>query len=164
MHIQAFDQSLFPALVQAMHELDQHYFGAQGASIEALTLSLQRGLLGADSGVRIVVALDGDEIAALATYTLLYPAPQQRGQLFMKDLFVRQRWRSQGLGEQLMRYLAAYAVQKDCLRFDWTAENGNTGAMAFYERLGAEHVTEKVYYRISGEALLNLGGKATSSP
>ena len=156
MRFQPFDESLFPALVRAMHELDQHYFGARGASAEALSQSLKQGLLGADSGVQVLVALDGAEIAGLAPYSLLYPAPQQGGQLFMKDLFVRQAWRGQGLGEQLMRRLAAYAVEKNCVRFDWTTESGNQGAMAFYERLGAQAVTEKVYYRLSGAELQAL--------
>jgi GNAT superfamily N-acetyltransferase len=164
MQIQPFDPRHFQALVRAMHELDQHYCGEQGASEKELESSLRQGLMGPDSSVQIVLALDGDEIAALATYTLLYPAPQQGGQLFMKDLFVRQRWRAQGLGEQLMRYLAAYAVQKNCIRFDWTTESGNAGAMSFYQRLGAEHVTEKVYYRLTGQALRALAGEPAHAP
>ncbi|MCV2348772.1 GNAT family N-acetyltransferase [Paucibacter sp. Y2R2-4] len=120
--------------------------------------------MAADAGVQIVVAQDGDEVAALATFSLLYPARQQRGQLIMMDLFARQRWRSRGLGEQLMRYLAAYALQRNCIRFDWTTESSNTGAMSFYQRLGAEHVTEKVYYRLTGQALQALAGEPAQTP
>jgi GNAT superfamily N-acetyltransferase len=71
----------------------------------------------------------------------------------MKDLFVRQRWRSKGVGERIMQFLAVYAVSLNCARFDWTTENTNAGAMAFYKRLGAEQVTQKVYYRLTGAAL-----------
>jgi ribosomal protein S18 acetylase RimI-like enzyme len=55
-----------------------------------------------------------------------------------------------------MQFLAAHAVKLNCVRFDWTTEETNPGAMAFYARLGAERVKEKVYYRLTGSALLAL--------
>jgi GNAT superfamily N-acetyltransferase len=161
MRIQFYDQSLFEPLVTAMHELDEHYFGESATSRDFVATSLERGLLGTDSGVRVVLALDQGQVAGLATVSLLFPAPEQRGQLFMKDLFVCKRWRGQRVGEQIMQFLATHAVKHNCVRFDWTTEDTNPGAMAFYARLGAEHVKQKVYYRLSGAALLALanGGR-----
>jgi ribosomal protein S18 acetylase RimI-like enzyme len=77
----------------------------------------------------------------------------------MKDLFVRKNWRGRGVGEQVMQFLASHAVSLNCVRFDWTTENTNTGAMAFYNSLGAEHVKQKVYYRLTGGALENLASR-----
>jgi GNAT superfamily N-acetyltransferase len=151
--IQFFEPTLFPPLVEAMYELDQHYFGQAGATREAVAASMERGLLSNESGVKVVVAMDHGEVAGLATISLLFPAPEQRGQLFMKDLFVRQRWRSKGVGEQIMQFLAVHALSLNCVRFDWTTENTNAGAMTFYKRIGAEHVKQKVYYRLTGAAL-----------
>jgi GNAT superfamily N-acetyltransferase len=153
--IQFYEQSLFEPLVAAMHELDEHYFGESAASRDIVAGSLVRGLLSIDSGVK-VVALDQGMVAGLATVSLLFPAPEQRGQLFMKDLFVCKRWRGLRVGEQVMQFLAAHAVKLNCVRFDWTTEETNPGAMAFYARLGAHRVKEKVYYRLSGSALLAL--------
>jgi GNAT superfamily N-acetyltransferase len=118
--------------------------------------NLVDGLFGPDTGVRVVQVLDGEQVAALATVSLLYPAPGAKGQLFMKDLFVRAAWRGQGLGEALMRWLARYAIEQGCVRFDWTTETGNPAAIAFYEQLGAARVTEKVYFRLTAEALNDL--------
>jgi GNAT superfamily N-acetyltransferase len=151
--IQFFEPQHFQSLVDAMHELDQHYFGHGGATRQDVAASIEQGLLGPSSGVKVVLAMDKGEVAGLATISLLFPAPEQRGQLFMKDLFVRARWRSKGVGERFMQFLAAHAVSLNCVRFDWTTENTNAGAMAFYARLGAEHVSQKVYYRLTGQAL-----------
>ncbi len=156
MQIGFFEPAMLPALATALHELDQHYFGERAATHAQVLAHLQSRMLAPDSGVRVVVALDGGAVAALATVSLLYPAPEQRGQLFMKDLYVCSAWRGQGLGEQLMQFLARYAVQKNCVRFDWTTETTNPGARAFYEKLGAQAVPEKVYYRLTGDALLQL--------
>jgi ribosomal protein S18 acetylase RimI-like enzyme len=162
--IQLYENNHFAALSEAMYELDRYYFGERGATHQEIESSLKRGMLGAESGVRVLIAIEADEVAGLATFALLYPAPEQRGQLFMKDLFVRERWRGRRLGEALMQFLAKYAVQQNCVRFDWTTENTNTGAMAFYQRLGAQHVAEKVYYRLTGSALRALAGDEASSP
>jgi predicted acetyltransferase len=156
--IRSYEPAHFEPLVQALHELEQHYHGDDAPTREAVAASLMTGMLGPRSGVSVLVALDGNEVAGLATYALLYPAPQLGGQLFMKDLFVRQRWRGQGLGERLMRHLAEQALQLGCVRFDWTAEHTNAGALAFYDRLGARRVAEKVYFRLSGDALAALNG------
>ncbi|NJN36152.1 MAG: GNAT family N-acetyltransferase [Nitrospiraceae bacterium] len=164
MHLQLFEPQYFGALVAAVAELERHYFGAAAVEPSAIESSLRSGMLSEDSGVQVLLALDGSEVAGFATFSLLYPAPEQRAQLFMKDLFVRQQWRSTGLGEKLMKHLAAFAVQKNCIRFDWTTERTNKGAMSFYERLGALPVAEKVYYRLTGKALESLAGNVISQP
>lgn len=71
----------------------------------------------------------------------------------MKDLFVSKNARGIGLGNQFMRYLARYAVELGCLRFDWTAEIDNPRAIAFYDELRASRIVEKVYFRFSDEKL-----------
>jgi len=55
-----------------------------------------------------------------------------------------------------MRFLARLAVERGCVRFDWTAETDNPDALGFYDRLGARRVADKVYYRFDGEALQRL--------
>ena len=84
---------------------------------------------------------------------MLYPAPGPGGQLFMKDLFTLAGSRGQGVGRALMGFVARLAARRGCVRFDWTAETDNPEALAFYDRLGAGRVAEKVYYRFDGETL-----------
>jgi ribosomal protein S18 acetylase RimI-like enzyme len=151
--IELFDGRDVDALAEAFTDLHRHYLGDAAPTAQAVAANLRDHVLAASSGVRIAVARVQGRIAGLATFAILYPAPGARGQLFMKDLFVRDAFRGQGLGEALMGFLARHAVAHDCVRLDWTTETGNPGAMAFYDRLGATRVTEKVYYRIAGEQL-----------
>jgi len=58
-----------------------------------------------------------------------------------------------------MRFLARLAVERDCVRLDWTAETDNGAALSFYDRLGARRVAEKVYFRFDGDALAAFAGE-----
>lgn len=153
MQIDLFDGNGFDDLAQAFLELHRHYVGDAAPSPEAVARNLRDEVLAPGAGVRVLVARDGERIAGLATFAILYPAPDAQGQLLMKDLYVRAAWRGQGVGESLMGFLARHALARGCVRFDWTTETGNPRAIDFYERLGARRVPEKVYFRLAGEEL-----------
>ncbi len=140
-------------LVELFSELEDYYFGCQAASKSEIETYFSAGLFAPHSGVQVVGAkVDGD-ILAFASYSILYPAPRLSGQLFMKDLFVSKRARGQGLGRALMVYLAREALDKGCLRMDWTAESTNPNAGRFYQAMGAALIEEKQYFRFDGMSL-----------
>ncbi len=58
-----------------------------------------------------------------------------------------------GVGKSLMRFIAAFAVEHGCTRFDWTAETTNPKAAKFYLALGASVVEEKQYFRLNNQGL-----------
>lgn len=140
-------------LVPIFSELERYYFGHDAASECDILDYLQHGLFADHSGVRLIAASVNDQIVGFATYTIMYPAPRLSGQMYMKDLFVSQQARGLGVGEQLMKSLAREALDKQCLRLDWTAETTNPGAAAFYQKIHATQVAEKQYFRFEGDAL-----------
>ena len=44
-------------------------------------------------------------------------------------------------------------MQRGAVRLDWTSETTNPRAVDFYDRIGAQRVTEKVYFRFDGDRL-----------
>jgi GNAT superfamily N-acetyltransferase len=74
----------------------------------------------------------------------------------MKELYVAADHRSRGVGRQLMTWIAQYAVAKNCVRFDWTVDADNRGALDFYRQLGATQVPDKLYFRFAGADLAAL--------
>lgn len=147
------DQDVLAAL---FHALDLHYWGAAAPSAEAMAAHVRDKILAPQSNCEIALAETAGEAVGIATFAIVYPAPHLSGQLFLKDLFTTAEARGRGIGEKLMRFLAALAVARGCSRLDWTAEAENPGAMAFYERLGAQRVENKVYYRLDSGALAAL--------
>ena len=142
------------ALVDLFHAIDAHYWGAAAPSRAAMARHIE-GLLPFRS-CEIAIARQDVRPVGLATFAVLYPAPGLGGQLFMKDLFTIAQVRGQGVGRTIMRFLARLAVERGCVRFDWTAETDNPDALGFYDWLGARRVADKVYYRFDGEALQRL--------
>jgi GNAT superfamily N-acetyltransferase len=153
MEIRFFDRKDIESVADVLHDMSRHYNGDNASPRNVIYRNLVDNILGPDSGVRIVVALVDQRVVAVAMISVLYPAPKERAQLFMKELYVRSEWRSRGVGEQLMRWIAEYAVAHNCVRFDWTVDAENTGAVEFYQRLGATNVTNKLYFRFADDQL-----------
>ncbi len=143
-------------VIDLFHRIDQHYYGTQAASREATADYVRANLDAPHCGVRVALAREGDEAVGIATWSILYPAPRLAGQLYMKDLFVAESARGRGVGRALMAYLARVAVDAGCERFDWTTETANPAAMGWYDGLGADRVSEKIYYRLTGARLAAL--------
>lgn len=149
-------------LVRLFHAIDVHYRGEAAPSREAMASHIDAAVL-APWSCEIAIAEQRGHAVGLATFAVLYPAPGLGGQLFMKDLFTHATARGQGICHALMGFLARLAVERGCVRFDWTAETDNPEALAFYGRLGARRVAEKVYYRFAGETLRQFA-EGTSAP
>jgi GNAT superfamily N-acetyltransferase len=156
MEIAFFRQEQLESVADLLREMSVHYNPDNVSSRDVIKANLVENILGPDSGVHLVIASEASRAIGLATISLLYPAPKERGQLFMKELYVVSDKRGAGVGRALMRWTARYAVAKNCSRFDWTVDDTNSKALSLYRELGATHVTGKVYFRFSDEQLLRF--------
>ena len=147
-------------LATLMLDADRHYWGERPDAVAACRRAAER-TLAPDSECRALLGIDGNEAVAFATYAILHPGLTEHGTLFMKDLFVLADRRGGGTGEAMMRAVARIAAERGCARFDWTAETDNPRALAFYDRIAARRVTEKVYYRFAGDDLARFAGGET---
>lgn len=127
-----------------LHAVDVHYWSVAAPLADFVRHVRERVL---PSGCEIALAEAEGVPLGLATFAVLYPAPELGGVLFLKDLFTVAEARGRGVGHALMESLAELARARGCVRFDWTAETDNPDALAFYDRLGAKRVPEKVYFR-----------------
>ena len=146
------------ALTELFDAIDRHYWGQRRRALAVMAEHVRQRVLSATSCEIALAEIEGKAVG-LATFAILYPAPGPSGQLFMKDLFTLAAARGRGVGHALMTFLACLALERGCTRFDWTAETDNSEALAFYDRLGARRVEEKVYFRFDGEALKALAAK-----
>ncbi|WP_192246351.1 GNAT family N-acetyltransferase [Mesorhizobium silamurunense] len=93
------------------------------------------------------------EVAGLASVAIAHPGIDLERLMFLKDLFVREEARNAGVSEALIGFLAGYCLDKRIGRIDLTTEDWNEGALRFYDRLGADRHGQKIFLRLSGEAL-----------
>lgn len=72
-------------------------------------------------------------------------------------IFVEEAFRTQGIGEMLVKHLAREALDAGCSRLDVAAQETNTGANGFYKALGFEgSPSHSVKYKIQDHALHDL--------
>jgi len=83
--------------------------------------------------------------------------------IYLEDLFVFPEFRGRGLGKQLLKALAETAVARGYGRLEWAVLDWNTDAIGFYRSIGAVPMNEWTTYRLTGDALLELGKGLTSS-
>ena len=99
------------------------------------------------------LAFANGKVAGLASVAIAHPGIDLERLMFLKDLFVREDARNAGAGRALLGFLAGHCLREGIGRIDLTTEDWNEGALRFYDRLGAERHGQKVFLRLSGEAL-----------
>jgi GNAT superfamily N-acetyltransferase len=100
--------------------------------------------------------------AGFAFYFFNYSTWVGRPGIYVEDLFVLPEFRRLGIGRELLKQVAAIALENGCQRLQWQVLDWNTPAIDFYRALGAEFMDEWRTVRVNGEALgrLAIGGGA----
>jgi GNAT superfamily N-acetyltransferase len=155
---------LHESLVDLLGELHTYYNEGSRVPREVVRAHLLENLLGPQSPLRLVVAHEEGRVlgfAAIAlTYSLVEPMPDQQRHCQLKELYVAATHRSAGVGKAIMAWVARYAAERGCARIDWPVKAGNANGIAFYKGLGAQQVTERLSFRISGDSLRQLADQA----
>ena len=103
-----------------------------------------------------VVDVDG-EIVGMAIWFLNYSTWQGKHGIYLEDLFIKPEYRGHGYGKALLKHLAKICDERGYGRFQWWVLDWNSPAIEFYRSLGAVAMDEWTVYRVSGNALKELG-------
>ncbi|WP_255593365.1 N-acetyltransferase [Acidovorax sp. sic0104] len=154
------------SLVDLLCELNAYYRlpgdPQPAATRDAVRAHLHGRLLAAGSPLYLAVAARADgTLAGLAAVVLLHslvdPGADSGGQCLIKELFVSERARGEGVGRALMAWAARFALEHGCARMDWNVKASNQRGIAFYERLGAGLVADRLSYRLGHAGMQELG-------
>lgn len=100
---------------------------------------------------------DADQLAGMAIWFLNYSTWQGKHGIYLEDLFVKPEFRGHGYGKALLQHLAKTCEDRGYGRFQWWVLDWNSPAIEFYKSLGAVAMDEWTVYRVSGQALKDLG-------
>jgi len=143
-----------PLILELIRELAE--YEKEPDSAQATTEQIETALFGARPAAEAVIArLDG-EPAGWALWFQNFSTWTGKPGLWLEDLYVRPRYRRQGVGRALLAYLARLCVERDYGRFEWSVLDWNTPAIDFYQALGAEAMSQWTTQRLTGEALRRL--------
>lgn len=146
------DSALLPAVAVLMEEMQAHYGVASPSRADIISSLASR-----PPGTEILVAEEDGLALGFCAFSAIYPGPGLKAGMFLKELYVSGSSRSRGLGRSLMRALAGLARKRGLSRIDWTADAEDDRLLAFYDALGGARKTDKLFYRLDGDALDALG-------
>jgi GNAT superfamily N-acetyltransferase len=149
------------AIVQLIRELAE--FEQLLHLVQVTPEKLRPQLFGERPAAEAIVVETGDskgqgEVVAFALFFTNFSTFLGQPGLYLEDLYVQPAHRGTGMGEALLKRLAALAVERGCGRFEWSVLDWNENAIRFYERMGAVVMPEWRICRVTGEPLQALGG------
>ncbi len=81
--------------------------------------------------------------------------------VYLEDVVVDSAYRSKGIGRALMATVAARGVAFGAVRMYWSALDWNKGAIALYDKIGAERLSGALSFKLQDEGLRAFAKEAT---
>ncbi|WP_063735286.1 cyclophane-containing RiPP N-acetyltransferase HaaN [Streptomyces sp. RTd22] len=138
------------ALAELIEEIERFYGSTEAQPLDERRAQTEEALFGSPPMVfALVVEDETGDLAGLAAYSFLWPAAGSSHSLFLKELYVRDTLRRQGVGARLMDELRALAAARPgCSRVEWMTDRDNADARSFYKSLGFAEFDGKIVYRV----------------
>ena len=147
-----------PVLLQLVRELAA--YEKQPEAAVAVEADLTAALFGEQPVAGCHVATQDGDVVGFALWYPTFSTWTGRPGLWLEDLFVRPQARGTGLGRELLVALARTAVDRGWTRFEWWVLDWNTPAHGFYRSLGAHPEDDWTVWRVDGNELEALAGRA----
>ncbi len=117
-------------------------------------------LFGPHLAAEVIVAESQAALLGMALFFTSFSTFLGRPGIYLEDLFVIPEQRGRGIGRALLERLARVARERDAGRLEWSVLDWNTGAIRFYESMGAVVMPDWRICRVTGSALRRLASKA----
>ena len=116
---------------------------------------LARDGFGPEPKFRALLAYWDQEPAGYALFFDFYSTWRGR-QMFLEDLFVRERFRGRKIGKSLLAAVARTAEREGCHGLRWEVLDWNYAAIEFYKSIGAEFLDDWRLILLKDEELRRL--------
>ncbi|MDH6226351.1 GNAT family N-acetyltransferase [Streptomyces sp. MJP52] len=150
-----------PADVPVIHALVRELAEYEKALGEAVATEeqLREALFGERPAAYAHMAVDDvtGESVGFALWFLNFSTWRGVHGIYLEDLYVRPEARGGGHGRALLEELARLCVERGYQRLEWSVLDWNEPAIGFYRALGALPQDEWTVFRLTDEALTELG-------
>jgi GNAT superfamily N-acetyltransferase len=143
-----------PDIVAMIHQLAEFERAPQECTVTESQITA--ALFGDDAVACCHLAEVDGVIAAMALWFRNFSTWDGVAGIHLEDLFVRNDFRRRGLAKALLATLARVCVENNYSRLSWAVLDWNTDAIALYDSVGGQPLTEWTTYRVSGPELSAL--------
>jgi GNAT superfamily N-acetyltransferase len=117
---------------------------------------LEQGFRRSPPDFYCLVAEKNGRLIGMAVYYFVSFTYRAKPNLIIKELYVAEKYRSQGVGERLIKAVATQAAKANCGRIKWWVAKWNVRSIQFYERLGASIDPDWHEFQMSDEVFRKL--------
>lgn len=157
LHIRAASSGDAPVILAFIRKLGE--YERLSHEVVATEETLRATLFGPRPAAEVLIAEWEGAPAGFALFFHNYSTFLAQPGIYLEDLFVDVEKRGRGIGKALLICLAQVAVERGCGRLEWSVLDWNEPAIGFYKSLGAKPMDEWTIFRVTGDALIKLGGK-----
>jgi GNAT superfamily N-acetyltransferase len=134
-----------------------------GDEVVADIKTLQKSLFGSMRTAEVIIADFNKKPVGFALFFHNFSTFLGKPGLYIEDLFVNDDQRGNGIGGEILSFLAQLAIERGCGRLEWWVLDWNETAIKFYKKMGAAAMDDWTVYRISGQKLIDLAGRRSKS-
>lgn len=153
------DAPVLLALIRALAEYER-----EPDAVETTAETLAAQLAAPQPPFAALLAEEDGVVLGFALHFPTYSTWRGRVGVHLEDLFVVPEARGRGIGFALLAALARHAVDVGAARLEWSVLDWNRPAIDFYERLGAQPLSEWTTYRLDRDALARLAATTPTIP
>lgn len=158
LHIRFARQEDIPSILSFIKDLAD--FEKLSHEVVATEEKLKATLFGSRPVAEVLIAEWEGRPAGFALFFHSYSTFLAKPGIYLEDLFVRNEYRSRGIGEALLKHLAGIAKERSCGRLEWSVLDWNERALKFYRGLGAEPMSEWTVQRMTEPVFSKLAEKS----
>jgi len=151
-----------PTILRFIRELAE--FEREPTAVKATEADLLRDGWGTPARFTALIADYNGTPAGFALYFTTYSTWRGHHGIRLEDLYVTPSLRGHGIGKALLGRLARIAVDQGCPRLEWDVLDWNANAIAVYQRVGANILTEWRIMRLADEPLAALAATSINPP
>nr|WP_226360127.1 GNAT family N-acetyltransferase [Pseudonocardia sp. ICBG1142] len=146
-------------MVRLVHELADYEKAADECGLTEE--QLHAALFGPDPSAGALVATGADgAVVGTAIWFRTFSTWEGVAGIHLEDLYVTPAARGGGHGAALLAELAAEVARRGWKRLEWNVLDWNTPAIGFYRSVGAVPNEGWTTYRLTGDPLVALAGRA----
>lgn len=153
---QATEQDI-PIIYRFIKELAE--FHQLSHLLEATEDKLKEMMFGSRVYAEAIIGCLNQTAVSYALYTYNFSTLLGKPGLYLVDLYVSPLARKKHIAQRMLVHLAKFAKKKNLGRFEWSVLADNKQAIALYEKIGAQALSEWITYRVSGEKLERLAAE-----
>lgn len=103
-----------------------------------------------------LILLEDNEPIGYAIYYPVFGSFSGNGNVHLEDMFIKEEFRGNGIGKFFFKEIVKSVFSENYKNMEWSCLDWNTNAMGFYDNIGAEKETGRVYYGITNENMKKL--------